>query len=378
LSLEKRRVPGCFWALGYDKPSFLAGIWNCSASKDGDHGVTVSAERPRLIRPGLLPADPALERYRVHPGAVTAVELDPGDVLTVIDEEGRQRGELTVLADGGRGLRRARHRPDTHAATVLRVLASSAITRPLRERGLDPAQARAVALFGEWSPPGVRAEFAARRDLVAVVGRPAGRCPCRGQPALGPGARGPAGQPAAAGTAAAAAAAGRSAARPAGGHRDGALLRGQAGQYIQVIDVEGRQCSDFLAFCARQLAEGTERGLDATTTRNLTGNAYPQPGLSGKFFDQDMRPLVEVVPGHRSAARHVRAGLQRQVLRGHGVPGPPELHRQLQRGARAVRHRGPARLAGPQLLLQHLLRRGEPAAVRRALVPAGDYVLLRP
>jgi len=62
--------------------------------------VTVSAERPRLIRPGLLPADPALERYRVHPGAVTAVELDPGDVLTVIDEEGRQRGELTVLADG--------------------------------------------------------------------------------------------------------------------------------------------------------------------------------------------------------------------------------------------------------------------------------------
>src|SRR5262249_58444601 len=49
----------------------------------------------------------------------------------------------------------------------------------------------------------------------------------------------------------------------------------KAGQYIQVIDVEGRQCSDFLAFCARQLAGGTERGLDATTTRNLTGNAYP-------------------------------------------------------------------------------------------------------
>ena len=62
-----------------------------------------------------------------------------------------------------------------------------------------------------------------------------------------------------------------------------------------MIDVEGRQCSDFLAFCARQLAEGTERGLDATTTRNLMGNAYPQPGLFGKFYDQDMRPLVEVV-----------------------------------------------------------------------------------
>jgi len=69
----------------------------------------------------------------------------------------------------------------------------------------------------------------------------------------------------------------------------------EAGQYIQVIDVEGRQCSDFLAFDSRQLSDGVERGLDATTTRNLTGNAYPQPGLFGKFFDQDMQPLVEVV-----------------------------------------------------------------------------------
>ena len=62
--------------------------------------MTVSAERPRLILPGLIPADPRLERYRVHPGAVTALELDAGDELTVIDAEGRQRGELTVLARG--------------------------------------------------------------------------------------------------------------------------------------------------------------------------------------------------------------------------------------------------------------------------------------
>ena len=40
---------------------------------------------------------------------------------------------------------------------------------------------------------------------------------------------------------------------------------------------------------------GVERGLDATTTRTLMGNAYPQPGLYGKFFDADMDPLVEVV-----------------------------------------------------------------------------------
>jgi len=68
-----------------------------------------------------------------------------------------------------------------------------------------------------------------------------------------------------------------------------------AGEYIQVIDVKGRQCSDFLAFHSGKLQDGFERGLDSTTTRSLMGNAYPQPGLYGKFYDQDQVPLVEVV-----------------------------------------------------------------------------------
>ena len=91
--------------------------------------MTLSAERPRLIVPGLLPADPAVERYRVHPGAVTAVELDPGDVLTVTDAEGRQRGELTVLAGGREDYGALGTAADT-AATVLRALARPGAPRP--------------------------------------------------------------------------------------------------------------------------------------------------------------------------------------------------------------------------------------------------------
>ncbi len=67
------------------------------------------------------------------------------------------------------------------------------------------------------------------------------------------------------------------------------------GEYIQVIDVQGRQCSDFLAFHADKLQQGIERGLDATVTRTLMGNAYPMPGLYGKFYDLDFDPLVEVI-----------------------------------------------------------------------------------
>src|SRR5262252_2360148 len=286
----------------------------------GDPAVTISAERPRLVLTGLLPADPSLERYLVHPGALTAIELDPGDVLTVTDPEGRQRGELTVLA-GGREDYGALGTAADSAATVLRALArpgaprppgaaippgpdgdrlseaeAAAVIGPLVARGLDPGQMRAVALFGEWSPAGARAEFTAQQRLTCVVATPGGLMGVDGhnppsdlvievrrvtprqprEPRLPP-----------------------PLADPVLDLRvDAATARSyevEAGQYIQVIDVEGRQCSAFLAFHAARLAEGDERGLDATTTRNLMGNAYPQPGLFGKFYDQDMRPLVEVV-----------------------------------------------------------------------------------
>jgi aminomethyltransferase len=71
--------------------------------------------------------------------------------------------------------------------------------------------------------------------------------------------------------------------------------RVKAGEYIQIIDVEGRQCSDFLAFDAAKLAAGIASGLDPTVTRTLGGASYPTPGLHAKFFDAEMQPLVEVI-----------------------------------------------------------------------------------
>ncbi|MCE6078459.1 DUF1989 domain-containing protein [Agrobacterium vitis] len=69
----------------------------------------------------------------------------------------------------------------------------------------------------------------------------------------------------------------------------------KAGQYIQIIDVDGRQCSDFLAFDAADLSAGREYGIDPTTTRTLMGSSFSGPGLHSKYFDARMRALVEVV-----------------------------------------------------------------------------------
>jgi len=287
----------------------------------------MSAQRPRVLLPGLLPADPGLERYRVRPGAVTALQLGTGDELAVIDVEGRQRGELTVFGRDGEDYRALGASADT-AATVVRALAGHQVvpsaagqpgqpSRPgtvwtgalvagtLAARGLNPAEARAVGLFGEWSPASARVSFVAQQPVTCVVAAPDGLMSVDEdnppsdlliEVRRAPGAAGARG----------AAAGGRGVPELPAPLADPLLdlrvdkatamaYEVKAGQYIQVIDVEGRQCSDFLAFNARRLADGVERGLDATTTRNLTGNAYPQPGLFGKFFDQDMRPLVEVV-----------------------------------------------------------------------------------
>lgn len=74
-----------------------------------------------------------------------------------------------------------------------------------------------------------------------------------------------------------------------------ASYRVRKGEYIQIIDVEGRQCSDFLAFDAEALEQGEELGLDATATRTVQGNAMPTPGLHGKFLNDRMQPMVEIV-----------------------------------------------------------------------------------
>ncbi|TVQ10011.1 MAG: DUF1989 domain-containing protein [Leptolyngbya sp. DLM2.Bin27] len=64
-----------------------------------------------------------------------------------------------------------------------------------------------------------------------------------------------------------------------------------AGQYVQIIDVAGSQCSDFLAFGGESYGDP----LDATVTRTLTGLAVPRAGLPSKLFSQAMQPLTELV-----------------------------------------------------------------------------------
>lgn len=278
--------------------------------------MTVAVGGPRLRLPGLIPQEPGLETYWVRPGGVTAVRMDAGDRLTVIDWAGRQSAELTVVGAGGTDGSVLGVRADEPASTLRSLTAAGrgngrdGMLAALSAGGVDPQRATAVRLFGEWSPAGARETFTATTQAQVFVAAPAREMSVDERAANPPselllelrrGSARPAHEPQLP----------EPLAEPVIDMRiDAATAQSyqvKAGQYIQVIDVEGRQCSDFLAFHEHRLDAGLERGLDSTTTRYFMGQAYPQPGLFGKFYDQDAQPLVEIV--RDTVGRHDTFGL---------------------------------------------------------------------
>lgn len=275
--------------------------------------ATQSSITPTLLEPGLRALPPGCERY-VVPGAGSIVlPIHAGDRLRIIDIEGGQRGELAVFSQGrcdagAIGAQATGPAAGIHALIEDAGELGSALLVKLRMHGVSLDGARAVHLFGPESLPGSEAEFTVGAEAICIVAAPGRRMavheqdtvtelhvylqraelPLASEPVLPD----PLAEP-------------RLDLRV--DRRTARAYEVRAGEYIQVIDVEGRQCSDFQAFDQRRLDEGVERCLDATTTRTLMGRAYPGPGVHSKFFDQDMQALVDVV--RDTCGRHDTFGL---------------------------------------------------------------------
>ncbi|PTQ13518.1 aminomethyltransferase [Sphingomonas oleivorans] len=233
------------------------------------------------------------ERLVVAGGGASLFALHPGDRCRITDPEGLQPGMLHMLA------------PMDSAADLLPALAahhvptlapSDAVMRLLSAIAADadrPGRIASFALFDDGGAPGAIIEFAAPAGAVCVMEAPGA--------AMLPDAQNPPTELHIRIFRAAAAPADAPAllAPPKLDLRVKAAsaraYRVAAGDYIQIVDVEGKQCSDFLAFDAAALDAGEEYGLDAVTTRTLMGTAFASPGLHSKYFDARMKPLVEVV-----------------------------------------------------------------------------------
>ena len=271
---------------------------------DPHHIVSGLAPRPSQIwRPGIRVNAPNTERYKARGGGSLVISIGVGDEISVRDIEGLQPCELiTVLSDGrsdltmlgasatgtGEGLKAILSGNDPDAART---------RKALERRGVDPASLSSLRIFGGQSKAGETATFKVTASGILIVVAPGTIMDAerqdvatdievlikRSQPIvrkyedlLPDPLHDPVQEM-------------RIAAATASAY----LVK--AGEFIQIIDVAGRQCTDFQCFSVRQLDKGIESALDATITRTLTGRSYPTPGLPAKAFGRHFEPLVEIV-----------------------------------------------------------------------------------
>ncbi|WP_175650074.1 DUF1989 domain-containing protein [Pseudomonas sp. Marseille-P9899] len=256
----------------------------------------------RPLEPALFARAASLERHRVAPGGLTVIGLEPGDRLEVIDLEGDQRAELLAFAGSRPALGALGLRPSPDTGFISHLLHDGSreaayMTEGLVRRGIDCRHLpEAARLWPAGTPANHSRRFHAAEALLVMVAAPGGPTAVDSQTraselrllihranprnALAPPLPAPLGEVVDEFTI-----------RP-GSARDYSV---SAGQYIQVLDVAGRQCSDFVAFDRRGLDAGREIDLDPTVTRTLNGSAYPGPGLYSRFYDRDLQPMLEVV-----------------------------------------------------------------------------------
>ena len=272
-------------------------------------------ERKGIVTPGVPILPKGTERHPVPGGGSRALSVSAGDQICVLDFDGLQPGELVFFApdktsNGAYLGVKGSGRPNG----VINTLANGSksgqkVLHALKKSGFDLAVGDGVQIFSEGSSPGDMAHFTAECDgllIIATVGNPMAADTQKtltdlifylkrssleeiGEELLPPD---PLANPI----------------------LDINIQPGVAetyevnkGQYIQVLDVKGRECSDFQAFSLRALDQGLERDIDPTTTRSLMGNLYPEPGIFSKYLSVDQEPLVEIVQD--TCGRHDTFGL---------------------------------------------------------------------
>lgn len=257
----------------------------------------------RILTPKDMERHHGRERHGVPGGGALMLRLGQGDRLVLVNDEGGQPVELiAATADGRIEAALLGQVANSDAGGLKAMLAYGDLPglqnlrRGIAARGIDLARAGALRLFAPDTAAGARAEFGALDDGWLIIAAP-------GLP-MAPEAQ--------------------DTATPITLHLQRARPREigkfdlpdpladplldlrvksataesyvvKAGDYIQIIDVEGRQCTDFQCFDARKLDRGIQHALDVTTSRTLMGHAYSMPGLHSKYYDQDWVPLVEVV-----------------------------------------------------------------------------------
>lgn len=272
-------------------------------------------ERRGVIESGMPVLQAGVERHPIPGGGTRIINISAGDEISLLDPQGLQTGELVFFTPDGQsdaamlGSSSTTMPVGTMDALSVDDPSAKKVLNALKVSGFDLSKSQAISVFEEGSNAGSLHTVHASADGLLVA------CAV-GKPML------PEAQDAPTELIMYVRRSNPSEARDvlvapdplADTIMDVTINPGnaiayevKAGQYIQLLDVQGRECSDFQAFSVRALDKGLERDIDPTTTRHMAGAAYPLPGIYSKYFSNDMEPLIQIVQD--TCGRHDTFGL---------------------------------------------------------------------
>ena len=252
-----------------------------------------------IKNPGLRTLPPGVERYYVKGGGVSIIEVSPEDKIDIINDEGKQLCEIIVFNTKGKSdLSILNLKENANSEFSKKILIKDKkISKLLERKSLNIKDSKSSIIFDEDCLMGEKITLQSKDKCTIIIAAPGDAMNVHEQDAttdltiflnkakfnetdekfiLPELINDPTYEKLVK-------------------RRSAETYEVKKGEYIQIIDPAGRQCSDFLAFDTRKLNEGIESLISATATRTFMGAAYPMPGLFSKFYDAYHEPVVEVI-----------------------------------------------------------------------------------
>ena len=252
-----------------------------------------------IKNPGLRTLPPGVERYFVKGGGLSVIEVSPEDKIEIVNDEGKQTCEIIVFNTKGKSdLSILNLKENSNANFSKKTISQDEkISKLFKRKNFNLNKAKSSIIFDEDCAMGEKITLQSKDKCTVMLAAPGEKMNVHEQnpptdltvflnkskfdekseqyvlpePLYDP------------------------INEKFVKRRTAETYEVKAGEYIQIIDTSGRQCSDFLAFDSRKLNDGIESLIDPTATRTFMGSAYPSPGLFSKFFDAQHDPVVEVI-----------------------------------------------------------------------------------
>jgi aminomethyltransferase len=226
-----------------------------------------------------------LERYTIKGEGLLGIDVFKDDVINVINIEGRQELELTFFNNNGKNETLINKDLNKHASFIKHVLNytndKKSLIKKLKNKKIDLNKINSLNYFDEETPAGNEINFVIEKDGFAIFAAPGAPMAVdsfnvatdlqiyvtrknkqnKKLESILP--------------------------ESLATTKNEFLIKDSSavayeikkGDFIQIIDLYGRQCSDFMAFDSPQLQLGKELSIDSTATRSIVGGAYQMPGL---------------------------------------------------------------------------------------------------